>query len=175
MCSILTHPIVPVALSVFLPRETATATLLLAGAVCSIIPDLDVIGFGFGIRYNDMLGHRGLTHSILLAAALGALLSFTLFRNAQGSHWVIFLFLFLSTLSHTLLDMLTNGGLGVALFAPFSNERYFFPWRPIEVSPIGIGSFFSEWGVRVILSELRWVWLPSAVVFALGHIARRYG
>jgi inner membrane protein len=61
------------------------------------------------------------------------------------------------------------------LFAPFSNERYFFPWRPIEVSPIGVGSFFSEWGLRVIGSELRWVWLPSAVVSALGYVARRYG
>lgn len=175
MCSILTHPIVPVALSFFLPRGAASPALLLAGAVCSIVPDLDVIGFRYGIRYNDMLGHRGLTHSILFAAVLGALLGFTLFRNAQGSSWIIFLFLFLSTLSHTLLDMLTNGGLGVALFAPFSNERYFFPWRPIEVSPIGVGSFLSEWGVRVIVSELRWVWLPSAAVSALGYIARRYG
>lgn len=175
MCSIITHPAVPVALSVFLPQGAASPRLLLAGAACSIIPDLDVIGFGFGVRYSDMLGHRGLTHSILFAAALGALLSFTLFRSGEENHWIIFLYLFLSTLSHTLLDMLTNGGLGVALFAPFSNERYFFPWRPIEVSPIGVSSFFSEWGVRVILSELRWVWLPSAVVFALGQVARRYG
>ena len=175
MCSILTHPIVPVALSVYLPREAATSTLIVTGAVCSIVPDLDVIGFGFGVNYNDMLGHRGVTHSIMFAAALSAILSFTLFRNAQVSYWVIFLFLFASTLSHTLLDMLTNGGLGVALFAPFSNERYFFPWRPIQVSPIGIDSFFSDWGARVIVSELRWVWLPSAVVFAVGNIARRYG
>jgi inner membrane protein len=175
MCSILTHPVVPVALSVVLPQGTASPALLLAGAACSIIPDLDVIGFRFGIRYSDMLGHRGISHSILFATALSALLSFTLFRNGQGANWVVFIFLFLSTLSHPLLDMLTNGGLGVALFAPFSNERYFFPWRPMEVSPIGVGSFFSEWGARVILSELRWVWLPSAVVFVLGHVARRYG
>lgn len=174
MCSILTHPVVPVALSVFLPRDAASPALLLTGAACSIIPDLDVIGFGFGVRYSDMFGHRGFTHSILFAAALGALLSYTLFRNGQGGSWVVFLFLFLSTLSHTLLDMLTNGGLGVGLLAPFTNERYFFPWRPIEVSPIGVSSFFSEWGARVIASELRWVWLPSSVVFALGYVARRY-
>ena len=175
MCSVITHPAVPLALSVALPREATTSTLLLAGVVCSVIPDLDVIGFGFGIRYNDMLGHRGLTHSIMFAATLSALLGFTLFRNAQGSHWIIFLFLFISTLSHLLLDMLTNGGLGVALLAPFSNTRYFFPWRPIEVSPIGIDSFLSAWGVRVILSELKWVWLPSGVIFTLGQIARRFG
>ena len=61
MCSILTHPAVPLALSVFLPQGVASPKLLLAGAACSIIPDLDVIGFGFGIRYGDMLGHRGFT------------------------------------------------------------------------------------------------------------------
>ena len=174
MCSILTHPVVPVALAAFLPRDTISPALVLTGAACSIIPDLDVIGFAFGIRYSDMLGHRGLTHSILFAAVLGACLSLTLFRDA-GHGWAIFLFLFLATLSHTLLDMLTNGGLGVALFAPFSNERYFFPWRPIEVSPIGIGSFFSEWGARVVSSELRWVWLPSSIAFALGYVLRRFG
>ena len=175
MCSVLTHPVIPVALSALLPQGRVTPTLILAGAACSVIPDLDVIGFRFGIRYHDMLGHRGLSHSILFAAALGALFTFTLFRNSEGGNWVTFIFLFLSTLSHSLLDMLTNGGLGVALFAPFGNERYFFPWRPIEVSPIGVGSFLSEWGVRVILSELKWVWAPSAVVFIVGHVVRRYG
>ena len=175
MCSVITHPIVPLALAALLPPTITSPGVMLAGAACAVIPDLDVLGYQCGIPSGHMLGHRGLTHSILFAAALGALLSFTLFRNAQGGYWLIFLFLFLSTLSHPLLDMLTNGGLGVALFAPFSNERYFFPWRPIEVSPISVSSFLSEWGKRVISSELRWVWLPSAVVFGLGYVARRDG
>ena len=84
MCSVLTHPVVPVALSVLLPRNAASSSLLLAGAACSIVPDLDVIGFSFGVRYNDMLGHRGITHSILFAITLGAVLTFTLFRNSEG-------------------------------------------------------------------------------------------
>jgi inner membrane protein len=175
MCSVLTHPVVPVALCVFIPKEILSPTLIIIAAACSVIPDLDVIGFKFGIRYNHMLGHRGLSHSIFFAVALAAMLTFTLFRSSQGDHWVIFLFLLLSTLSHSILDMLTNGGLGVALLAPLSNERYFFPWRPIEVSPIGVMSFLSSWGVRVMLSELRWVWLPSALVFTIGYIVRRYG
>jgi inner membrane protein len=82
-------------------------------------------------------------------------------------------FLFLATLSHPTLDALTNGGLGVGFFAPFSNERYFFAYRPIEVSPIGVGDFFSQRGLKVLLSELRWVWLPSAIFFGLGHLIKR--
>jgi inner membrane protein len=70
--------------------------------------------------------------------------------------------------------MLTNGGLGVALFAPFSNERYFWPWRPIEVSPIGLEAFLSPWGVRVLVSEAKWVWLPAATVIAAVTAMRRY-
>jgi inner membrane protein len=175
MCSVITHPAVPLAVSAFLPQGTASTPLLLTGVACSVLPDLDVLSFQFGIRYNHMLGHRGLSHSICFAAVLSAVFTFTLFRHRPEASGLIFLFLFVSTLSHALLDMLTNGGLGVALFAPVSNRRYFFPWRPIEVSPIGISRFFSAWGIRILLSELRWVWLPSGVVFVFGQALRRYG
>jgi inner membrane protein len=33
----------------------------IAGAFCSIIPDIDVIGFRFGIHYGDFSGHRDFT------------------------------------------------------------------------------------------------------------------
>jgi inner membrane protein len=70
--------------------------------------------------------------------------------------------------------MLTNGGLGVAVFAPFSNHRYFFPWHPIQVSPIGIHHFFSEWGLRVLLSELLYVFIPGLVwIFLMSWIKRK--
>jgi hypothetical protein len=71
--------------------------------------------------------------------------------------------------SHTLLDAMTSGGLGVAFFSPFSNERYFFPWRPIRVSPIGV-DFFGEAGVAVLRSELIWVWIPCAVLGVAGRL-----
>jgi len=175
MCSVLTHPAVPLALMTVLPQEAVSPTLLLVGVACSVIPDLDVIGFKFGITSDHMLGHRGLTHSIVFAAVLSALLTSTLFRHSPPDPWIICLFLFFSTLSHPLLDMLTNGGRGVALLAPFSNARYFFPWRPIEVSPISLRRFFSGRGMQIIRSELRWVWLPAAAVVILGMIVRRYG
>jgi inner membrane protein len=138
-----------------------------------VIPDLDVIGFELGIKYSDMLGHRGFTHSIFFAVVLAALTTFGLFQNSHDNQAVIFLFLFLSTLSHPLLDALTNGGLGVGFFAPFNNKRYFFPYRPIKVAPIGVIGFFSRRGCEVLLSELRWVWLPSAVFFGIGQLLKR--
>ena len=173
MCSILTHPAVPIALSFLLPEKTVSPKLVIVGVLCSIVPDLDVIAFRFGIGYGHMFGHRGFTHSIFFAALFALVLNFTFFRNSEAGNWVVFGFLFLSTLSHTLLDMLTNGGLGVALLAPFSGERFFFPYRPIQVSPIGISNFLSQRGVDVIVSELKWVWLPSSVISAAAFAVRR--
>jgi inner membrane protein len=68
--------------------------------------------------------------------------------------------------------MLTDGGLGVALFAPFDNTRIFFPWRPVEVSPIGTG-FFSQRGLAVVESEALWIWLPSLVIASGCWLIRR--
>jgi len=70
--------------------------------------------------------------------------------------------------SHGVLDAMTDGGLGVTFFAPFWSDRYFLPWRPIAVSPIGVARFLSARGVAVLASELRWVWLPSIVFATLG-------
>jgi inner membrane protein len=81
---------------------------------------------------------------------------------------------FLATVSHPLLDMCTNGGLGVALYWPYSNERVFFDFRPIAVSPIGVSRFFTERGFAVMKSEFLWVWLPSIILlFTLRGIRRK--
>jgi inner membrane protein len=174
MSTILSHAAVPLALSAWFPSGSLTPALVLAGAACSMVPDLDVLGFAFGIRYGDLLGHRGITHSIFFAAVLGALLALAWPPGGAG-RFPVFLFLFLSTLSHPFLDAFTNGGLGVAWFAPFSDRRYFFPWRPIAAPPIGILPFFSAWGWRVIKSELVWIWLPSVVLFGAGKTVKLLG
>lgn len=146
------------------------------GAICSVIPDLDVIGFRFGVRYGDLLGHRGFTHSLFFAAAvslLGTLLVRQLSAGYAGNRLQFFSFLFVCTASHGFLDAFTNGGLGVAFFSPFSNQRCFFPWRPLEVSPIGIADFLSGPGLQVLRSELLFVWLPCAAIFILSTAFRK--
>ncbi len=137
--------------------------VLLAG--CSMAPDLDVIGFALGIPYHHPLGHRGLFHSPFFAMLLSLLVTWTGFREVPrfgAAWWHIAGLLFWVTASHGLLDALTNGGLGIALLAPFDNGRYFFPWTPIEVSPIGLHGFFTERGLVTLRSELLWLWLPLA-------------
>jgi inner membrane protein len=155
--TILSHPAVPLALAAGLGRRRVPGALLAAGIAASIVPDLDVIGFSLGVAYGDPFGHRGATHSLAFAAALGIVAA--LFARRLGTRPAI-AFAFAAA-SHGVLDSLTNGGSGIAFLWPFSDERWFAPWRPIAVSPIGITRFMSERGLHVLGSELAWVWLPA--------------
>lgn len=173
MASAFTHAAVAGALGVALRHKGGSARFWVLGAVCSILPDADVIGVPLGIPFGSVLGHRGLSHSLLFAAGLAAVVVAAFFRRAPGSRTRLWFYFFLATASHGFLDALTDGGPGIAFFAPFDDTRYFFPWRPIVVSPLGIRPFFSAWGLRVIESELVWIWLPAIVFGAVAAIVRR--
>jgi inner membrane protein len=174
MPTIFTHAIFAAVAGKSAVSKSVSIWFWLITAVCAVIPDADVIGFSFGVKYGSLFGHRGFTHSILFAILFGSFIAFLVHKYLRTGISLTKLVLYFSlvTFSHPLLDMLTNGGSGVALFAPFSNERFFFPWRPVEVSPIG-ARFFSERGVDVILSEIIWVWIPAFVVLILTMIFRK--
>ena len=172
MASIFTHPAPALALAVGLGTRNIPPRLAVAMVVASVLPDLDVAGFAFGVRYAEALGHRGFSHSLVFALALAGLafLAAPLLKTKRAS---AFLAIFLAVASHIALDAATTGGLGVALFWPFTEKRYFLPWRPIVVSPFSPQQFFSSWGLRVILSELRWVWAPCVAFTLVAFTLRR--
>jgi inner membrane protein len=119
--------------------------------VCSCLPDLDVVGFKFGVPYQAPFGHRGAAHSLAFAATCGLLLG--LIARAMDFPAVsLGMAGGVVMASHGLLDTLTDGGLGVALLWPFSNTRYFAPWRPIPVAPIG-SRLFEARGIHLMLHE----------------------
>ena len=175
MASAFSHAVAALSLGTCFYRPGVSKRVWLAGAVCSVIPDLDVVGFRFGIRYGDFWGHRGFTHSLVFAALLTAVVLFVCFRRgAPGlGRFPLTAYLFLATASHGVLDAMTNGGLGVAFFSPFDNTRYFLPWRPIRVSPLSVGRFFSPQGYLILKSELLWIWLPAVAFAALVLMPRR--
>lgn len=173
MPSIFSHAVCATALgAVYAPKRMPVRFWVLT-VICSILPDADVVGFAFGVRYGDVLGHRGITHSLVFALVASWLVVLLAFReHTEGKAKIsLFVYFFAVTVSHPLLDALTNGGLGVALFAPFDASRYFLPSRPIEVSPIGAG-FFSARGLSVLISEIKWVWLPSLAVMLIRPLAK---
>ena len=175
MATVFSHAIAAVALKTPFPTATVPKRVWLLGGLFAMLPDVDVVGFRFGIAYTDLFGHRGFTHSLFFAAVLGLLGTLVLMpeRAAARHRWLAWLYLFLATASHGLLDALTDGGHGVAFFAPFDNSRYFFPFTPIEVSPIGISRFFSARGAEVLLNEVVWIWIPSAILLIAAALFRR--
>lgn len=176
MASAFGHAIAAVALGKAVTLKDLNWKFWLLGIVCSIIPDADVIGFAFNVPYESFWGHRGFSHSLVFAALLAVLVMLLFYRKetvASVRWWVLWLYFALATASHALLDAMTSGGKGVAFFSPFDNARYFLPWRPIKVSPIGVEKFFSEWGLRVIKSELLWIFVPCLVFMLVVYVVRR--
>ena len=168
MPTVLTHPAVPVALCLGIGSRVIPYRLLLAGIAVSMLPDLDVLAFRFGIPYASDIGHRGFSHSLAFAAMAALLGAYVLRNGSSKAFW----FLFAVSASHGVLDAFTNGGLGIAFLWPFSAERYFAPIQGIEVSPLSIKRFLSQRGAAVITSELLWVWLPCMTVGILAAVLR---
>jgi len=174
MASAFSHAIVAVSIGSVLKMPPRACIL---GAALSVLPDLDVVGFQFGIGNSaELLGHRGFTHSLAFAGLLATILLLVGDRRsmAQSRRGTLWLYLFLATASHGVLDAFTNGGLGVAFFAPFDNARYFFQVRPLSVSPIVATTLFTAEAVAVTSSELVWVWIPSIALIAVAHSLRSY-
>ena len=138
-------------------RDTRIKRMVVFG-VLSLLPDADVVGFRFGIPYGSPFGHRGFTHSMVVALVVSFAGAWVASRRASPpERWrrarKLFVYLLFVVGSHGLLDMLTDGGKGVATFWPFSSERLFFPWRPLPVAPIGV-RILSPRGLRVMAGEL---------------------
>lgn len=168
MPTIITHA-APVFAARFALKRVFPFRLFLLAVFCAMLPDLDTVGFRFGVRYGDWLGHRGFSHSLVFAALCAGLAALAA-PVLRCRRWLAAVVIFVAVASHILLDALTSGGLGVAVFWPFSDERFFLPWRPVRVSPFSPRAFLSARGVAVLVSELLWVWLPC---FVLAFVYRK--
>ncbi len=176
MASAFSHAIASLAIGKLSFIERIDKKFWLLGMFCAVIPDADAIGFKLGIAYESVWGHRGITHSFFFAALLAFLVTYFFYgAEKPGSRrwFALWGFFFVATASHPILDAMTTGGLGVAFFAPFNNTRYFFPFRPIKVSPISVTKFFTERGWIVLKSEFIWVWIPSFIAMAAVYSVKK--
>ena len=177
MASAFTHAFAAFAIGKSTLKKYSTKIAVL-GMICAIFPDVDVLSFHYGIPYGSFWGHLGFIHSILFALLFSLIITSLFFRSEKtfSKTWFTLLtFFFIATVSHGVLDALTNGGLGVAFFSPFDNTRYFFPWHPVQVSPVNVHSFFSEWGIRVLKSEIVYIWIPSILLMMASLLIRKSG
>ena len=177
MPSAFTHALVGGSSIQVLPAELPKGRVALVLGTAAVLPDLDVVAFKFGIPYGHMFGHRGFSHSLLCAAILGALASLVI-RIWSDRRWRTFLRIwlvaFVVVALHGVLDAATDAGRGIGFFIPFTNQRFFFPFRPIQTSSVNPLRFFSFRGLQVLGSEALWVWLPLGVLSGFYQAYRRW-
>src|SRR5436309_11113858 len=85
MPSAFSHAIAAVAIGGVAVDGRSRAAIWGLGALCAVAPDLDVVSLLFGIPYRHVLGHRGLSHSLLVAAVLATLVTAVARRNLAES------------------------------------------------------------------------------------------
>jgi inner membrane protein len=131
-----------------------------AYAGLSLLPDLDILPLAFGVHDSGLYGHRGITHTWLFAAIVGAV-AWLIFRKGRNPVRVAVL-TFITVASHGLLDASTTDSRGIHLLWPLISERMVMPIRPIPVAPSGI-EFLSWRGIQVSLVECVY-FLPLAIL-----------
>ena len=149
--------------------------LTITCAALAAFPDVDALFRGW-FRDDQLLAHRGLTHSVFFACAIGFPVAFffkrAFLREASALRlWALFS---LTMASHGFFDAMTDGGSGIAFFAPFNNSRYFLPWRPIPVAPLSAGQLLTTRGVHVLVVEMALFWTFAAGAALWGsNLARK--
>jgi inner membrane protein len=142
-------------------EKKKTVKAMLAFAALSLWPDADYLGMIAGIPYEHPLGHRGASHSLFVAVAVGAI-SFLLAKRWGYPPLKLALLTTAVGMSHGLFDAMTfGGGLGCALFWPLDAERYWMPGpeegagglRFIPIAPLGL-HMLSQRGFLTVLIEI---------------------
>lgn len=110
----------------FIGKKAGKRALLL-GAVAQSVPDIDFVASFFLTPTQDLIAHRGVTHSILFVLIITPLLAWLADRwrrphNIAFTTWLLFFGVELFT--HLLLD--TFNAYGTALLLPFSHRRFAF-------------------------------------------------
>jgi inner membrane protein len=159
MPSSIGHALVAVTVAAALRPRPTPRRLWLVAAACAVVPDLDAIGWPFGLPAIAWLGgHRALTHSLLFAAGLGALVGaiYTRAPEWRGSRLRLCGILAIATATHGILDALTTYGAGVTFFAPFWWMRFKFGWEPLTG----------------VFAEVLFLWLPAMCILRWAPFAR---
>ena len=172
MPSLLGHAVAGLAITTafrgdHLPRRTWPLA-----AFCAMAPDLDWFVSLAGLHRGHFLNHRGVAHSLFAALVLAAASLLLCYRPELRRSRVWFS-LSLAALSHGLLDTCTSGGVGVALFAPFSPTRWACIWQPGWVAPLPLNPEHTTTFLASLGSEVIWIGLPALAVILGSRLIRQ--
>lgn len=128
---------------------------MLWGFLLANSPDLD---FAFAFLFGWKNFHRGISHSLVFALSVGALMYVFLRRE----NWRVPLAYALAFLSHTLLDFAASSKGAVRLLTPFDEGRYALGW--FGFSELTRGFIISE---MLLFSIIEWLIFVPVLLIAL--------
>lgn len=147
----------PFAFSSRMKETIRPLNLVIFTGLLSISPDIDTIFFGT-IPYAHFLGHRGFFHSPLFLSSFALLIALqlgVLIRAVSTLQWLLLFVIFsLSMSAHSILDGMSDAGLGVMLLYPFSDDRIFLSWRPFYTPPIQVSALSPARIKMILVSEI---------------------
>ena len=151
------HAAVGVAIAAWTQQRPPTKRVCLVAAACAVLPDIDYYGWP--------LAHRSLTHSLAFAIAAAAAATFIFFRSPQWSRQRarVAVSLAVAALSHGFLDALSSYSYGVGFFAPFTQQRYRFPWTPLGSSTGSLAGQLVQEALVVLLPAILLAWLAFKI------------
>src|SRR3954447_19825663 len=140
--------------------EERLAGRMVGLALLALLPDSDFILSALAPRV-ELLEHRGATHSLAVAVAIGLVVAFalSLSGNADALRWGLVAGAVVA--SHGLIDTLGQTDLGVELFWPFSDIRVLAPWHvlpnPALYRPL-VTNFFGELVIEALVCLPAWLY-----------------
>jgi inner membrane protein len=146
---------------------------LLVGVIAQSVPDIDFVAALWLDPADNLLAHRGITHSILFMLLMSALLAATAqkwYRKPGIPGWRWFLFFSIQLSTHIFLD--TFNAYGVGLFEPVSHVRFSFNMLYVA------DPFFTIWtGIAFLILLLtktvyrhRSAWAKGALVISMFYL-----
>jgi len=174
MPSLLGHAVAGLAITTAFHRDRLPRRTWALAAFCAVAPDLDWFVSLLPLHRGHVLNHRGVSHSLFAAVLLATVVFFLAIRRDQrrGDLWLC---LTVSALSHGLLDALTAGGVGVALFMPFSATRWACLWQPGHVAPLPLGRDHTYAFLASLWAEALWIGIPALGLAAYARLVRQAG
>jgi inner membrane protein len=149
-------------------RRTCSWATLLLFAGLALLPDADVLLVSLGACDAGACGHRGASHSLPVAIAIGVLAGLV----ARALRWPVLRTVLATTVavgSHALLDVLGAGGRGLPLLWPFSEARFISPVRIFPDAPRGLALLSWPGAINVAIEFA--VFLPVMVLSVWPNIA----
>ena len=168
----ITHGLIGIALSTLSGHTMQLNDPVILGCTFgAMLPDLDIIAHVKG-RFNYLLKHRGVSHSLIALSGMALGLSTALYTVFPTTTWSsIFFWTLIGTMSHGIMDILNS--FGAELLWPFSRKKITVDMIMLT-DPVVLSSFLLSFIFSLRTPDLAQVYSLSASLISVLYLGYRH-